>query len=146
MFISPDVVFADGVELLCLIDRKLDACKYLITYGKWREAVWLAKTCLKDSECRNILCRWVEHLWNTHQKVCRCLLSVWYLYNFVSFICGHLIFYIFVKIQFRNFQSFCIEQFVKANNHSRLMFPSLLLREGNQSSCLNYCHWTYTAT
>lgn len=34
---------AEGVQLLCLIDKGLDACRYLQTYGSWDQAVWLAK-------------------------------------------------------------------------------------------------------
>ena len=34
---------AEGVQLLCMIDKGLDACRYLQTYGKWDEAAWLAK-------------------------------------------------------------------------------------------------------
>ena len=36
-------VLAEGVQLLCLIDKGLDACRYLQTYGQWRRAAWLAK-------------------------------------------------------------------------------------------------------
>ena len=35
----------EGVELLCLIDKGLDACRYLQTYGSWDQATWLAKVC-----------------------------------------------------------------------------------------------------
>lgn len=34
---------AEGVQLLCLIDKGLDACRYLQTYGEWDRAAWLAK-------------------------------------------------------------------------------------------------------
>ena len=37
--------FAEGVQLLCLINKGIDACRYLITYGEWSQAVWLAKVC-----------------------------------------------------------------------------------------------------
>ena len=37
-FFSPE-----GVQLLCLIDKGLDACRYLQTYGEWHQAAWLAK-------------------------------------------------------------------------------------------------------
>ena len=33
----------EGVQLLCLIDKGLDACRYLQTYGAWDQAAWLAK-------------------------------------------------------------------------------------------------------
>ena len=35
--------FIEGVQLLCMIDKGLDACRYLQTYGKWDQAAWLAK-------------------------------------------------------------------------------------------------------
>ncbi|KAL8187257.1 UNVERIFIED_CONTAM: WD repeat-containing protein 11, partial [Gekko kuhli] len=34
---------AEGVQLLCLIDKAADACRYLQTYGEWNRAAWLAK-------------------------------------------------------------------------------------------------------
>ncbi len=34
---------SEGVQLLCLIDKGLDACRYLQTYGQWHQAAWLAK-------------------------------------------------------------------------------------------------------
>lgn len=34
---------AEGVQLLCLIDKAADACRYLQTYGEWSRAAWLAK-------------------------------------------------------------------------------------------------------
>ena len=37
------VVIVEGIELLCLIDKGVDACRYLQTYGHWQEATWLAK-------------------------------------------------------------------------------------------------------
>lgn len=35
--------FSEGVQLLCLIDKAADACRYLQTYGEWNRAAWLAK-------------------------------------------------------------------------------------------------------
>ena len=35
--------FAEGVELLCLVDKGTDACRYLQTYGAWDLATWIAK-------------------------------------------------------------------------------------------------------
>ena len=35
--------FSEGVQLLCLIEKSLDACRYLQTYGAWHKAAWLAK-------------------------------------------------------------------------------------------------------
>lgn len=36
-------ILIEGVQLLCLIDKGLDACRYLQTYGEWNQAAWLAK-------------------------------------------------------------------------------------------------------
>jgi hypothetical protein len=49
---------AEGVQLLCLIDKGLDACRYLQTYGAWDQAVWLAK--VRNSFAS--LCSW--DLWH----------------------------------------------------------------------------------
>lgn len=37
------VTVTEGVQLLSLIDKGLDACRYLQTYGQWEQAAWLAK-------------------------------------------------------------------------------------------------------
>ena len=38
--------YLEGVQLLCMIDKGMDACRYLQTYGNWDHAAWLAKVCL----------------------------------------------------------------------------------------------------
>lgn len=38
----------DGVQLLCLIGKGLDACRYLQAAGQWEDSVWLAKVSLLD--------------------------------------------------------------------------------------------------
>ncbi|KAK2170890.1 hypothetical protein NP493_1127g02083 [Ridgeia piscesae] len=53
---------SEGVQQLCLIDKGLDACRYLQTYGHWRRAAWLAKVSLGWRECQEVLRRWVDHL------------------------------------------------------------------------------------
>uniref|UniRef100_A0A3Q3W4A3 WD repeat-containing protein 11 n=1 Tax=Mola mola TaxID=94237 RepID=A0A3Q3W4A3_MOLML len=53
---------AEGVQLLCLIDKAADACRYLQTYGEWNRAAWLAKVRLSPSESSDVLKRWAEHL------------------------------------------------------------------------------------
>lgn len=40
--------FAEGVEILCLLGKVLDACKYLQTYDQWQQAAWLAKVRLRS--------------------------------------------------------------------------------------------------
>lgn len=56
----------EGVQLLCLIDKGLDACRYLQTYGEWDSAAWLAKATLNYPDCAEVMRRWVEHLSSTH--------------------------------------------------------------------------------
>ncbi|MEQ2159133.1 hypothetical protein GOODEAATRI_019419 [Goodea atripinnis] len=53
---------AEGVQLLCLIDKAADACRYLQTYGEWNRAAWLAKVRLNSAESSDVLKRWAEHL------------------------------------------------------------------------------------
>uniref|UniRef100_A0A9J8CAP8 WD repeat-containing protein 11 n=1 Tax=Cyprinus carpio carpio TaxID=630221 RepID=A0A9J8CAP8_CYPCA len=53
---------AEGVQLLCLIDKAADACRYLQTYGEWNRAAWLAKVRLSPAESSDVLKRWAEHL------------------------------------------------------------------------------------
>ncbi|XP_078310578.1 WD repeat-containing protein 11-like [Crassostrea virginica] len=55
----------EGVQLLCLIDKGLDACRYLQTYGAWDQAVWLAKATLTNTDCCEVMKRWVDHLCGT---------------------------------------------------------------------------------
>lgn len=40
---GPLFCLPEGVQLLCLIDKAADACRYLQTYGEWTRAAWLAK-------------------------------------------------------------------------------------------------------
>ncbi|XP_053654760.2 WD repeat-containing protein 11 isoform X1 [Cherax quadricarinatus] len=68
----------EGVELLCLIGKAGDACRYLQSYGNWEHSVWLAKCALPIHESVDILKRWAQHLitsGNKDQGVCA-LLSV----------------------------------------------------------------------
>ncbi|RXN17607.1 WD repeat-containing 11 [Labeo rohita] len=53
---------AEGVQLLCLIDKAADACRYLQTYGEWNRAAWLAKVRLNPAESSDVLKRWADHL------------------------------------------------------------------------------------
>ncbi|XP_061693109.1 WD repeat-containing protein 11 isoform X2 [Syngnathoides biaculeatus] len=53
---------AEGVQLLCLIDKAVDACRYLQTYGEWNRAAWLAKVRLSPTESSDVLKRWAEYL------------------------------------------------------------------------------------
>ncbi|XP_022080580.1 WD repeat-containing protein 11-like isoform X4 [Acanthaster planci] len=53
---------SEGVQLLCLINKGIDACRYLITYGEWNQAVWLAKATLPFSEYSVVLRRYIDYL------------------------------------------------------------------------------------
>uniref|UniRef100_A0A2C9KHQ4 Uncharacterized protein n=1 Tax=Biomphalaria glabrata TaxID=6526 RepID=A0A2C9KHQ4_BIOGL len=55
----------EGVQLLCLINKGLDACRYLQTYGSWDHAVWLAKSSLEPGDCAEVMKRWAEYLNST---------------------------------------------------------------------------------
>ena len=65
------MLFVEGVQLLCLIDKSLDACRYLQTYNEWSKAVWLAKSTLSAFDSKEVMRRWAEHLStpNVNQKV-----------------------------------------------------------------------------
>ncbi|XP_052225390.1 WD repeat-containing protein 11-like isoform X2 [Dreissena polymorpha] len=82
----------EGVQLLCLIDKGLDGCRYLQTYGAWEMAVWLAKCTLEYTECCEVMKRWVDHLSNTHtnQKstAVLVLLSLGYFHKVIEMLYG----------------------------------------------------------
>uniref|UniRef100_A0A3P9IJL1 WD repeat-containing protein 11 n=1 Tax=Oryzias latipes TaxID=8090 RepID=A0A3P9IJL1_ORYLA len=71
---------AEGVQLLCLIDKAADACRYLQTYGEWNRAAWLAKVRLNPAEGSDVLKRWAEQLcspqFNQKSKAILLLLSL----------------------------------------------------------------------
>ncbi|CAN7990277.1 unnamed protein product [Ixodes hexagonus] len=58
----------DGVQLLCLIGKGLDACRYLQAAGQWQDSVWLAKCTLGEAECGEVVRKWADHLLQQHQK------------------------------------------------------------------------------
>ena len=53
---------SEGCQLLCLINKALDACRYMQTYGQWHQAIWLAKSTLEESDSAQVLKRYVDHL------------------------------------------------------------------------------------
>lgn len=59
----------EGVQLLCLIGKGLDACRYLLSYGMWESAVWLAKAVLPHKDALEVMRKWADHLWANGQKV-----------------------------------------------------------------------------
>ena len=61
----------EGVQLLCLIDKGQDACRYLQTYGEWYHSVWLAKSTLDERDVSEVYLRWSDNLTSpgVNQKV-----------------------------------------------------------------------------
>lgn len=62
-------IFFSGVQLLCLIGKGLDACRYLTSYGLWERAAWLAKSVLPQGELGEVLKKWAENLAANGQRV-----------------------------------------------------------------------------
>lgn len=60
-----DSKLMEGVQLLCLIDKGLDACRYLQTYNEWYNSVWLAKSTLNEKEMAEVFLRWTDALTST---------------------------------------------------------------------------------
>ncbi|PSN34557.1 WD repeat-containing protein 11 [Blattella germanica] len=58
----------EGVQLLCLIGKGLDACRYLLSYNLWEAAVWLAKSVLPIAETHEVMRKWADHLVSNGQK------------------------------------------------------------------------------
>ena len=60
-FLSPSLP-VEGVQLLCLIEKQQDACRYLQTYGEWYYSVWLAKATLQERSYADVFSKWAEQL------------------------------------------------------------------------------------
>ncbi|KAK9508466.1 hypothetical protein O3M35_006019 [Rhynocoris fuscipes] len=52
----------EGVQLLCLIGKGLDGCRYLVSYGMWESAVWLAKSVLPPAETLEVMIKYADQL------------------------------------------------------------------------------------
>eukprot|EP00160_Parvularia_atlantis_P019869 Unigene7990_Nuclearia_a/m.24522 Unigene7990_Nuclearia_a/g.24522 ORF Unigene7990_Nuclearia_a/g.24522 Unigene7990_Nuclearia_a/m.24522 type:complete len:329 (-) Unigene7990_Nuclearia_a:43-1029(-) len=52
----------EGVQLLCLLGRGLEACTYLQNNGLWRDAAVMAKSSLSAREAHVVNMRWAQHL------------------------------------------------------------------------------------
>ncbi|KAI1300015.1 WD repeat-containing protein 11 [Halotydeus destructor] len=52
----------EGVQLLYLIGKVQDACRYLQSNGRWDKSVWVAKTFLTDEESQETVRKWLDHL------------------------------------------------------------------------------------
>merc|ERR1719369_2169591 len=51
----------EGVQLLCLTGKVVDACTYLRSSGNWGPALWLAKCRLNKQEYANIVSKYCDH-------------------------------------------------------------------------------------
>lgn len=58
-----------GVQLLCMIGKGSQACRYLISYNQWEEAVRLAKCTLSKDDCDTVLKSWADHLLSNRNQV-----------------------------------------------------------------------------
>ncbi|ESP00415.1 hypothetical protein LOTGIDRAFT_140712, partial [Lottia gigantea] len=83
---------SEGIQLLCLIDKSLDACRYLQTYGAWDKSVWLAKATLDHHERSELLKRYADHLCSTQvnlkSKAVLVLLSLGQFYKVIEMLYG----------------------------------------------------------
>lgn len=59
----------EGVQLLCLIGKGLDACRYLASYSRWGAAAWLARAVLPTQDSSDVIRKWAEHLSSLGHKV-----------------------------------------------------------------------------
>lgn len=50
--------------MLCLIGKGADACRYLVSYGLWEDALWLAKATLPFEETLDIIKKCAIHFKN----------------------------------------------------------------------------------
>ncbi|TGZ66944.1 hypothetical protein CRM22_005054 [Opisthorchis felineus] len=51
-----------GIELLCLIGLYSDACRYLESFDRWEQSIWLAKCTLPEVEINRVLRRYAAYL------------------------------------------------------------------------------------
>ncbi|KAH9517429.1 WD repeat-containing protein 11 [Dermatophagoides farinae] len=52
----------EGIELLTIISKTSDACRYLQSSEQWFDSIWLAKSSLDGNECTEIMRRWCDYL------------------------------------------------------------------------------------
>eukprot|EP01090_Pellita_catalonica_P002951 TRINITY_DN1257_c0_g3_i1.p1 TRINITY_DN1257_c0_g3~~TRINITY_DN1257_c0_g3_i1.p1 ORF type:complete len:436 (-),score=78.25 TRINITY_DN1257_c0_g3_i1:10-1317(-) len=58
----------EGVQLLCLIDRGVEACRHLQNNGRWSDAASLAQMNLSREESKIVFTRWACHLIQKNRK------------------------------------------------------------------------------
>lgn len=76
----------EGVQLLCLIGKGLDACRYLTSYSRWGAAAWLARAVLRPSEAVEVIRKWADHLSSQGYKVTNLALHSGGFVFFIEFI------------------------------------------------------------
>lgn len=59
-----------------MIGKGSQACRYLISYNRWEQAVWLAKCSLSKDDCDTVLKSWADHLLSNRNQVI-------YSYNYI---------------------------------------------------------------
>ncbi|GFO31567.1 WD repeat-containing protein 11 [Plakobranchus ocellatus] len=137
----------EGVQLLCLINKGLDACRYLQTYGAWDHAVWLSKASLEPNECGEVMKRWAEYLnspqINQKSKSVLVLLSLGQFYKVLEML-----------YSMRNFDravlflEACLEfDLLQETEHTKLLFQAVnleyaryLINLGLGQAAMFYCH------
>eukprot|EP01105_Mastigella_eilhardi_P007333 TRINITY_DN18810_c0_g1_i1.p1 TRINITY_DN18810_c0_g1~~TRINITY_DN18810_c0_g1_i1.p1 ORF type:complete len:1085 (+),score=211.52 TRINITY_DN18810_c0_g1_i1:53-3307(+) len=58
---------AEGIQMLCIIDKTDEACRYLYSNGKWTDAAWLANLRLHGEDAAKVMRTWAYHLASTGQ-------------------------------------------------------------------------------
>lgn len=66
-----------------MIGKGSQACRYLISYNQWEEAVRLAKCTLSKDDCDTVLKSWTDHLLSNRNQVVVLILTmvthIWYI-------------------------------------------------------------------
>lgn len=62
-------MFSIGIQLLCMIGKGSQACRYLVSYNKWQQAVWLAKCSLLKDDYDTVMKSWSDHLLSNRNQV-----------------------------------------------------------------------------
>lgn len=52
----------EGVQLLLLMGKVVDACRHLQSHGLWEKSLWISKIALKEEDSIELVTRWLEHL------------------------------------------------------------------------------------
>ncbi|CAB4069408.1 unnamed protein product [Lepeophtheirus salmonis] len=58
----------EGVNLLCLIGKIFDACKYLQSYNEWEASLWLGQSRLEYEEFKQLALKYCDHCLTSHRR------------------------------------------------------------------------------